>query len=67
MYERAKVAPQRIPGLLERYRGELMFKTDSGQPCFIYEKKRVNKKEKIESPIGIVKNVLIDLKGLIDA
>ncbi len=39
MYEKAKVHPERIPKLIEDFRGELTFKADGAQPCFIYEKK----------------------------
>ena len=46
MYEKAKVHPERIPKLIEDFRGELTFKADGVQPCFIYEKKRRNLKEK---------------------
>ena len=65
MYERAKVHPQRIPKLIADFKGELAFKADAEQPCFVYEKKRRNKKEKNSDVLEIVKNVLIGIKGLI--
>ena len=65
MYEKAKVHPERIPKLIEDFRGELTFKADGTQPCFIYEKKRRNLKEKQTDALEITKNVLNGLKGLI--
>ena len=65
MYEKAKVHPERIPKLIEDFRGELTFKADGAQPCFIYEKKRRNLKEKQTDALEITKNVLNGLKGLI--
>ena len=65
MYEKAKVQPQKIPGLLEQFKGDLAFKADAENPCFLYEKSR-NKKEKNTDVLAVVKNVLIGIKGLID-
>lgn len=67
MYERARVAPQRIPGLIESFHGDLSIRTDTQAPCFFYEKKGRNRKGETEDPLEIVKNVLIGLKGLIEA
>ena len=67
MYERARVLPQKIPELLERYKGELALKTDLEQPYFVYEKKRIQKNVKNLNAIEIVKNVLFGLKGLIES
>ena len=66
MYEKAKVQPQKIPGLLEQFKGDLAFKADAENPCFLYEKKSRNKKEKYTDVLAVVKNVLIGIKGLID-
>ncbi|RGU96081.1 transcription-repair coupling factor [Clostridium sp. AF15-17LB] len=66
MYEKAKVRPERIQDLLDAFKGALLFKTDT-PPYFIYEKKNRNKKEKNEDILQVVKNVLIGIKGLIDA
>ena len=66
MYEKAKVQPQKIPGLLEQFKGDLDFKADAENPCFLYEKKSRNKKEKNTDVLAVVKNVLIGIKGLID-
>ena len=65
MYEKAKVHPERIPKLIEDFRGELTFKADGVQPCFIYEKKRRNLKEKQTDALESTKNVLNGLKRLI--
>ncbi|WP_070089850.1 transcription-repair coupling factor [Merdimonas faecis] len=67
MYERARVAPQRIPELIESFHGDLSIRTDTQAPCFFYEKKSRNRKGETEDPLEIVKNVLIGLKGLIEA
>ncbi|MGN1192534.1 MAG: transcription-repair coupling factor [Dorea sp.] len=66
MYEKAKVHPEKIPKLVSDFKGELIFKADVGQPCFVYEKKRRNKKEKNSDVLEIVKKVLIGIKGLIE-
>lgn len=65
MYERAKVMPERIPKLLLEFKDELVFKADAQNPCFIYKKKRRNRKDEPENPIEVVKKVLIGIKGLI--
>lgn len=65
MYEYAKVHPEKIPPLLEKYKGELIFKAET-PPGFLYEKKGRSKKEKNEDVLAVVKNVLIDIKGLLD-
>lgn len=66
MYEKAKVIPQKIPALLEQFKGELVFKADAEKPCFVYQKKIRNKKEKAPTALEIVKNVLNGIKGLIE-
>ena len=66
MYERARVLPQKIPELLEQYKGELTLKTDLEHPYFVYEKKRIQKNVKNPNSIEVVKNVLFGLKGLIE-
>ena len=65
MYEKAKVKPERIPGLLREFRDELSFKADIENPSFIYCKKNKNRKNKTENPVEVVKKVLIGIKGLI--
>lgn len=65
MYERAKVNPQAIPSLLEKYKSALAFTVDTN-PYFTYHKKGRNKKDKDENVLELVKSVLIDIKSLIE-
>ena len=65
MYEKARVNPQKIPPLIQKYRGSLLLKTE-GIPCFIYHKKGKNKKEKDENVLELVKKLLNDIKSLLD-
>ncbi len=65
MYERAKVHAERIPALLEKYRGALDFTVDTN-PYFVYEKKARNKKEKDDDILELVKKVLNDIKTLME-
>lgn len=65
MYEKAKVQPQKIPGLLQAYGGNLLFKADT-PPYFLYQKKGRSGKEKDENVLELVKKVLNDIKGLLE-
>lgn len=65
MYEKAKVHVERIPALIERYRGDLKFTVETN-PYFTYLKKSKNKKEKDEDVLELVKNILNDIKTLLD-
>ena len=65
MYEKAKVKPEKIPGLIEAYRGSLVFKMEN-PPYFLYEKKYRNKKEKDEDILELVKKLLNDIKSLLE-
>ncbi|MGC4018020.1 MAG: transcription-repair coupling factor [Muricomes sp.] len=65
MYEKAKVQPQKIPGLLKAYNGSLVFKADN-PPYFLYQKKGYNKKAKDENVLELVKKLLNDIKGLLE-
>lgn len=65
MYERAKVHAERIPILLDQYKGALKFTVDTN-PYFIYEKKAKNKKEKDDDVLELVKKLLNDIKTLIE-
>lgn len=65
MYEKANVRPEKIPELIREFGEELTFKADAENPCFIYRKKNRNRKNDIESPIEVVKKVLIGIKRLI--
>ncbi len=67
MYERAKIQPGKIPGLIQEFRGDLTLKTDGASPCFIYERKGRMRREKGTDALTVVKNVLIAMKGLIES
>jgi len=64
MYERAKVNPAGIPALVEAYKGTLKFTIDT-RPYFIYQPLKNNRKEE-KTVLEVVKNVLNDIKSLID-
>jgi len=65
MYERAQVHVEKIPLLLEKYKGDLKFTIETN-PYFTYQKKGKNKKEKDEDVLELVKNILFDIKSLLD-
>lgn len=65
MYEKAKVQAQKIPLLIQSYRGNLSFKTEN-PPYFIYQKKGKNKKDKDEDILEVVKKLLNDIKSLLE-
>ena len=65
MYEKAKVHVERIPLLIEKYKGNLKFTVDTN-PYFTYQKLSKNKKDKDEDVLELVKNVLNDIKTLLD-
>lgn len=65
MYEKAKVQPQKIPGLLKAYNGSLVFKADT-PPYFLYQKRGGSKKAKDEDVLELVKKLLNDIKGLLE-
>ncbi|MGN1165030.1 MAG: transcription-repair coupling factor [Lachnospiraceae bacterium] len=66
MYEKAKVNTEKIPALIDKYKGELTFKANAQEPGFVYRKIKKNKKEQQMSPLEVVKNVLNEIKGLIE-
>ena len=65
MYEKAKVHVEKIPALLDKFKGNLKFTVDTN-PYFTYQKLSKNKKEKDEDVLELVKNVLIEIKTLLD-
>ena len=65
MYEKAKVHVERIPLLLEKFKGNLKFTVDTN-PYFTYQKLLKNKKDKDEDVLELVKNVLNEIKTLLD-
>ena len=64
MHEKAKVHPERIPELVEKFQGELNFKPES-IPYFVYKAKG-NKLKENRNVLENVKLVLNDLKMLLD-
>ena len=65
MYEQAKVKVEKIPELVQKYKGDLQFTVDAN-PYFTYQKRAKSKKDKDEDVLELVKNVLIDIKSLND-
>ena len=63
MYERAKIDPQRIPGLLKTYGNDLVFRAEE-PPCFFYEKKGKNVKENGTDILETIRKILEDIKSL---
>lgn len=63
MYEKAKVQPEKIPGLLKAYGENLTFRAET-PPYFLYEKRGRNKKDTDEDIIEVVRKVLNDIKGI---
>ncbi len=64
MYERAKIKTEEISGFVDLYKGDLMFKV-ANNPYFLYRHKKNNKTAK-DDPLEIVKNLLNDIKRLIE-
>lgn len=65
MYEKAKVRAELIPQLLTRYKGALTFKAEA-VPYFVYKKLRKNKKEKDEQILESIRQVVEDIRMLVD-
>jgi len=65
MYEKARVQADKIPLLLERYKGTLVFRVETN-PYFIYRETGRNKADKGNKLLDVVKNVLIDIKALLE-
>ena len=57
---------KKIPELMKKFNGELSIKADTSNPCFVYERKGKNKKDKSSDALSVVKNVLIEMKGLLE-
>ena len=51
---------------MKKFNGELSIKADTSNPCFVYERKGKNKKDKSSDALSVVKNVLIEMKGLLE-
>jgi len=65
MYEKAKVHAERIPDLIEKYKGDLKFTVDAN-PYFTYQKRSRNKSDKEEDVLEVAKKLLIEIKTLLD-
>ena len=65
MFEKAKVKPDKIPPLITKYRGALVFKAEN-PPYFLYQKKGKSGKEKDNAVLEVVKMLLNDIKSLLD-
>ena len=65
MYEKAKVKPEKIPALITKYKGDLVFKNET-EPYFYYEKKLKTGKNSNDSIFDTVKMLLNDIKSLLD-
>ena len=63
MYEKAKIDPQRIPPLLQKYGNTLVFKTEE-PPCFVYHKRGRSGKESGEDILQLLRKILEDIRGL---
>lgn len=63
MYERAKIDPQRIPGLLKTYGNSLVFRAEE-PPYFLYEKKGKSGKDSGTGILEIIRKILEDIKSL---
>ena len=63
LYEKAKLDPQKIPGLLQRYGNKLVFRAEE-PPYFFYQKKGRSGKETGEDTIRILRRLLEDIREL---
>lgn len=66
MFEKAKICAERVPELIERYQGALTLKTGEKGTCFVYRELKKNHKNTQQSAAEIVKNMLNEIKGLIE-
>ena len=63
MYEKAKIDPQKIPGMLAGYGKDLVFRTEE-PPYFFYRKLGKSGKDTGESVLDTVRRVLEDIRGI---
>ena len=63
MYEKAKIDPQKIPGLLKAYGNSLTFRAEE-PPYFRYEKRGRSGKESGEDVLQLLRKILEDIRGL---
>ncbi|MDD7769646.1 transcription-repair coupling factor [Suipraeoptans intestinalis] len=65
LYQKARFQVEKIPEFLETFRGDLQFKTDGKGSRLIY--RRRNRAAEEEQPVEILKKVLNEMKGLLEA
>ena len=63
MYEKAKIDPQKIPGMIAGYGKDLVFRTEE-PPYFLYRKLGKSGKDTGESVLDTVRRVLEDIRGI---
>ena len=63
MYARAKIDPQKIPGLIGSYGKDLAFRADE-PPYFLYQKRGRSGKGGTDNILDTVRRVLEDIRGL---
>ena len=63
LYEKAKLDPQKIPGLLQSYGNKLIFKMEE-PPYFLYQKRGRSGKETGEDVLQLLRKILEDIAGL---
>ncbi len=63
MYEKAKIDPQKIPPLLQKYGNSLVFKMEE-PPCFLYRKRGRSGKDSGEDILQLLRKILEDIRGL---
>ena len=63
LYEKAKLDPQKIPGLLQSYGNKLTFKMEE-PPYFLYQKRGRSGKETGEDVLQLLRKILKDIAGL---
>ncbi len=63
MYEKARIDPGKIPGLLAQYHGDLTFRAEE-PPCFLWQKKGRSGKSAGESVLETARKIAEDLKTL---
>ena len=63
LYEQAPVEPLRIPELVEKFAGAVIFVPDKAAPSFLY-KMNYNSRQKMKDPLEAVGSFLEELTAL---
>lgn len=63
LYEKAKLDPQKIPGLMKTYRNELVFRAEE-PPYFLYQRRNRSKKETSDDVIRTLRQILEDIRSI---